>query len=178
MIRAAAAALAFVLCAQDGASAATRAQVDRWLATSKAIAHLSPPSGTVASMQHRPYVSVRGVLGATGWIDPGDVTDGYLADGAQRVMMLPIESGGSGDVFTALLFTQVDGRVRFVGTLPSAGGHLDAYLDGGRIVVRTPVYAASDPNCCPSAQHYRRATLHGTTLVTEDEWDVPLAKPR
>jgi len=42
-------------------------------------------------------------------------------------------------------------------------------------VTRTPVYGANDPNCCPSALHYERATLHGTRLVTEDRWDVKLA---
>jgi hypothetical protein len=44
--------------------------------------------------------------------------------------------------------------MRFVGTLPSAAGHLGVSLEGGRIVIRTPVYGANDPNCCPSALHY------------------------
>jgi hypothetical protein len=92
-----------------------------------------------------------------------------------RVMMVPIVSGGSGGVFTALLFTQIGGTTRFVGTLPSPAGHLGVSLEAGRILIRTPVYGAGDANCCPSAQHYERATLRGTRLVTEDRWDVKLA---
>jgi hypothetical protein len=48
-------------------------------------------------------------------------------------------------------------------------------LEEGRSLIRTPVYGAGDASCCPSAQHYERATLHGTRLVIEDHWDLKLA---
>ncbi len=154
-----------------GACAATLAQLDAWLASSPKIVREKPPASAARLPR---YISVNGVEGSTGWVDPNLVTDGFLADG-QRVMIVPIDSGGSGGVFTALLFAQIGGRTRFLGTLPSPAGHLGASLEAGRIVIRTPVYGASDPNCCPSALHYERATLHGTRLVTEDRWDVKLA---
>jgi hypothetical protein len=167
-----AAVCAVLFFALPGAGCAeTLAQLDALLASSPKIVREKPPASAAKLPR---YVSVRGVNGSTGWIDPSLVTDGFLANG-QRVTIVPIDSGGSGGVFTALLFTQIGRATRFVGTLPSPAGHLGVSLEGGRIVIRTPVYGASDPNCCPSALHYERATLHGTRLVTEDRWDVKLA---
>ena len=171
MIRRAAACAALFFAVSGGACAATLAQLDAWLASSPKIVREKPPAS--AANRSR-YVSVKGVDESTGWVDPSLVTDGFLADG-QRVMIVPIDSGGSGGVFTALLFTRIGGMTRFVGTLPSPAGHLGVSLEGGRIVIRTPVYGASDPNCCPSALHYERATLRGTRLITEARWDVKLA---
>jgi hypothetical protein len=167
---AACAALFFVV--SGDARAATLAQLDAWLASSPKIVREKPPASAAAHFPR--YISVKGVDGSTGWVDPSLVTDGFLANG-QRVMIVPVDSGGSGSVFTALLFTQIGGTTRFVGTLPSPAGHLGVSLESGRIVIRTPVYGASDPNCCPSALHYERAILRGTRLVTEDRWDVKLA---
>jgi hypothetical protein len=149
------------------AQAASRAQVEAWLSSSPRIVHEKPPP---SSTGHGIYVSVRGVQGSTGWVDPGVVQVGLLA-GGQPVMIVPIASGGSGGVFTTLLFTTLRGATRFVAPLQSASGHLDVYLDGGRIVVKRPVYKANDPNCCPSGFRYERATLRGTTLVVLDRWN-------
>jgi hypothetical protein len=172
MRRAAACAVVSIFVVSGGAGAATLAQLDAWLASSPKIIREKPPASTEAHFPR--YISVIGADGSTGWVDPNLVTDGFLANG-QRVMIVPIDSGGSGSVFSALLFTQIGTTTRFVGTLPSPAGHLGASLENGRIVIRTPVYGASDPNCCPSALHYERATLHGTHLVTEDHWDIKLA---
>ena len=171
-LRRAAAFAVLFLSAPAVACATTLAQLDALLASSSAIVREKPPPHSTVTLPR--YISVKGVSGSTGWVDPETVTDGFLANG-QRVMMVPIESGGSGGVFTQLLFTQVGGATRFVGTLPSAAGHLDAYIDGGHIILRTPTYGANDPNCCPSGLHFERATLHGIRLVTEDRWDVKLA---
>ena len=169
--RRAAVCAALLFTVSGDARAATLAQLDAWLSSSPKIVREKPPA-TGAKLPR--YISVKGADGSTGWVDPSLVTDGFLANG-QRVMIVPIDSGGSGSVFTALLFTQIGGATRFAGTLPSPAGHLGVSLEGGRIVIRTPVYGASDPNCCPSALHYERATLRGTRLVIEDRWDVKLA---
>lgn len=169
----AAACAALFFAVSGGACAASLAQLDAWLASSPKIVREKPPIPPTDAVRFPRYVSVKGD-GSTGWLSPDLVTDGFLANG-QRVMMVPIVSGGSGGVFTALLFTQIGGTTRFVGTLPSPAGHLGVSLEAGRILIRTPVYGAGDANCCPSAQHYERATLRGTRLVTEDRWDVKLA---
>ncbi len=157
---------ALIVLAPLTALAVTQSQIDSWLATSLNIVRQKSPSPNI----QKTYVSVKGVEGATGWIDPDTAQIGELANG-QQVMIVPIESGGSGGVFTTLLFTKLAGKTRFVGTIPSQSGHLDVYLDSGRIIVKTPIYKASDPNCCPSGHHYERATLNGIRLVTSERWD-------
>ena len=115
------------------------------------------------------FVRVSGTE-ASGWIVPAVVGHGFLAND-QEVMIVPLESGGSGGVFTTLLFTRVGGRVQFVGIIPSPSGHLDVSLSEGALLVRTPVYKSHDPNCCPSMIHYERDTLRGTKLVKLGSYD-------
>lgn len=176
MMRRVVACASLLLTVPAAAGAATLAQLDAWLATSPKIVRQAPPRGAATSAfgKRARYVRVAGSDTASGWVDPAEVTDGFLADG-RRVMAVPIESGGSGGVFTALLFTQVGGTTRFVGTIPSVGGHLSVSVNGGHLLIQTPVYGANDPNCCPSALHFECATLRGTRLVSEDRWDVKLA---
>src|SRR5260370_9485019 len=112
VIRRAAACAALFFAVSGGACAATLAQLDAWLASSPKIVREKPPAS--AANRSR-YISVKGVDESTGWVDPSLVTDRFLADG-QRVMIVPIDSGGSGGVFTALLFTRIGGMTRFVGT--------------------------------------------------------------
>jgi hypothetical protein len=38
--------------------------------------------------------------------------------------------------------------------------------------VRTPIYKANDPNCCPSGFHYERDTLRGMRLVKLNQYDT------
>lgn len=169
-----AACTALVLAVSAAAGATTPAQLDALLASSPTILRSAPMKGdTSPHPQNARYVRVTGA-NAAGWVDPSEVTDGYLASG-QRVMAVPIESGGTGGVFTALLFTQVAGAPRFVGTIPS-GGHLSVSVNAGHLLIQMPVYGANDPNCCPSALHFERATLRGTRLVSEEQWDVKLAR--
>jgi len=88
---------------------ATLAQLDAWLATAPNVVREKSPGGPEKGPR---YVSVKGMRGS-GWLDPDLITDGYLANG-QRVMIVPIDSGGTGGVFNALLFTQIGGATRFV----------------------------------------------------------------
>src|SRR6266852_2629019 len=115
VIRRAAACAALFFAASGGACGATLAQLDAWLASSPKIVREKPPASAANGSR---YITVKGVDESTGWFDPSLVTDGFLADG-QRVMIVPIDSGGSGGVFTALLFTRIGGMTRFVGNLPS-----------------------------------------------------------
>jgi hypothetical protein len=151
------------------AGAATTAEVDSWLASTTKVVRTAPPGGMRLTPRAE-HVSVAGA-NVEGWIDPDEARRGRLANG-QEVMIVPVESGGSGAAFDALLFTRLAGRVRFVGLIPSPNGHLDVALSHGAIVVRTPVYKAGDANCCPSGFHWERDTLRGMTLVKLKEYDT------
>ncbi len=74
---------------------------------------------------------------------------GRLSDGTQ-VMAVPLESGGSGGVFSQLVFAQgiEDARPYFVGYI-SSGGHLAVNVTYHGIVAIFPDYGPNDPNCCP-----------------------------
>jgi hypothetical protein len=62
-------------------------------------------------------------------------------------------------VFTTALLTRLHSAApRHVTTSTSPDGHLGVYVQGGRIVVRTPVYGPNDANCSPSSQHFVRYT--------------------
>ncbi|HEY4441516.1 MAG TPA: hypothetical protein VGN14_13745 [Candidatus Elarobacter sp.] len=173
MMRRVLAAAAFAA-APLAAAAATPAQLDSWLASSPAIVKEKPPYATSAYGTAARYINVKGA-NATGWVVPAEATEGFLADG-RRVMVAPINSGGSGGVFSALLFTQTGTTPHFVGTIPSGGGHLLVSVNAGRLLIEWPIYVGDDPNCCPSALHFEHASVRGNRLVTDDHWDVKLAK--
>jgi hypothetical protein len=164
--------VAFLLCAMAAATAraATTAEVAGWLASTKKVMRMpSPPYAPHFAGAQR-YVRVAGTE-ISGWIDPAAADHGFLRND-QEVMLLPVVSGGSGGVFATLVFTRLGGRTQFVGLIPSPNGHLDVTLAGGAILVRTPIYKANDPNCCPSGFHFERDTLHGMTLVKLNQYDT------
>ncbi len=74
---------------------------------------------------------------------------GRMNDGTQ-VMAVPLESGGSGGVFSQLIFAQGidDARPYFAGSI-SSGGHLAVNVTYHGIVAVFPQYGPNDPNCCP-----------------------------
>jgi hypothetical protein len=160
--------VAGAVCATS-ADAATMAEINGWLATTTRVVRTSPPPGARPDRQTI-YVSVVGA-NVDGSIDPAEARKGYLKNN-QEVMIAPIESGGTGAVFDALLFTRVRGRTQFVGIIPSPNGHLDVALAAGAIVVRTPIYKAGDANCCPSGFHWERDTLRGLKLIKLEEYDT------
>jgi len=166
-------AVALLLASAAPLSAATQAEVDGWLATSPEIVRTTEqsPAGKPST-----FVRVRGAQSG-GFVLPEIAQRGYLAND-QEVMIVPLPSGGSGGVFTTLLFTTYQGRRQFVGYVPSRGGHLSIMLEEGNLLIRTPIYGPGDPNCCPSTLHYERATLKGIKLVTLEQWDEHLAPNR
>jgi hypothetical protein len=168
-MHAVAAGIMFVAVSAMSAGAATMADVTSWLATTTKVVRVSPPPGTRLESQSV-YVSVVGA-NVEGSIDPAEARRGILKNN-QEVMLVPIESGGSGGIFDTLLFTRLGGRTQFVGIIPSPGGHLDVAVEGGVIVVRVPIYKAGDPNCCPSGFHWERDTLHGLKLIKLKEYDT------
>jgi hypothetical protein len=105
-----------------------------------------------------PYVRVKSEgEGVGGFIDPDFAAVGTLA-GGMRALSVPLESGGSGGVFTQIVFAQndVDSKPYFAGTIQS-GGHLAVNVTYNGIVAILPKYGPNDPNCCPS--HYAIQTF-------------------
>ncbi|MDQ6941928.1 MAG: LppP/LprE family lipoprotein [Candidatus Eremiobacteraeota bacterium] len=169
IVRAIVIGIVFGAVSATAADAATPAEVDGWLATTTKVVRTAPPHGMRLDRQ-TVYVSVVGA-NVEGSIDPAEAHRGFLKNN-QEVMLIPIESGGTGAAFDALLFTRLGGRTQFVGLIPSPNGHLHVALSDGVIIVRVPIYKASDPNCCPSGFHWERDTLRGLKLVKIKEYDT------
>lgn len=117
------------------------------------------------SRKTHPYVRVgNGPNAVGGAVDPDFASIGRLADGTQ-VMAVPLESGGSGGIFTQILFAQTDPSSRpfYLGSI-SSGGHLAVNVTYHGIVAISPDYGANDPNCCPSKYERRVYDVSGRTL--------------
>lgn len=123
-----------------------------------------PPIGGWDKKTH-PYVRVgTGKDAVGGAIDPEFASIGRLAGGTQ-VMAVPLFSGGSGGIFTQILFAQTDDSSRpfYLGSIDS-GGHLAVNITYHGIVAISPVYGPNDPNCCPSKYERRVYDVSGRTL--------------
>ncbi len=122
----------------------------------------APPPGTWDKKTH-PYVRVvaapEGTVG--GNIDPDLASMGIMSGGAQ-VMAVPLESGGSGGVFTQLIFVRPDrdSKPFFAGYITS-GGHLAVDVTYHAIVAISPHYGPNDANCCPSKYDTRTYAFAG-----------------
>jgi hypothetical protein len=112
----------------------------------------SVPAPGEWSKKTHPYVRVVGAPEGTvgGSIDPDFAAIGIMAGGAQ-VMAIPLESGGSGGVFSQLIFVrpEEDAKPFYAGYITS-GGHLAVNVTYHGIVAVSPHYGPNDPNCCPS----------------------------
>jgi hypothetical protein len=96
---------------------------------------------------------------------PRDAIGGVLENG-QPVVAVALQSPGNGrgHVFLALLWTKVDGHLRFVGYIAFGSGDL---------VVTTSVYGPNDEDCCPKHTRIDIETLDGITLRKISEVIVP-----
>ncbi len=143
----------------------SKARLDAALASSSKIHFCTskPPSENARciSVDKTPY---------QGFLFLDELDYGYLHDG-QDLLIVPLPSGGSGGVFVDLLFTSVMTKPYFIGVVPSEAGHLEVSILSGKIVVETPVYKESDPNCCPSAKHFVRYDMKRHALVKIDEFE-------
>ena len=116
----------------------------------------------------RQYVSIKGHGDALGYIDAMTLDYGYQADRTD-VLIVPLISGGSGGVFTTLLFSTKDGRAYLAGAIDSQG-HLDVHLSGGVILAVTPTYGPHDPQAKPSGHRTVRYAIHDGKLIKIDEY--------
>ena len=117
----------------------------------------SVPNIYPRDVKDHPYIAIaharEGTIG--GFLDTGVARRGKLSDGT-KVLILPLDSGGSGGVFTTIVFAQRVGGAPWFSGYVTSGGHLGVVVNKGRIVATMPDYGPKDPNCCPS--HYYRET--------------------
>jgi hypothetical protein len=156
-------------CALPAAAMTTDAQsIVRLIGSTRALViDRSVPAPGGADPRTHPYVRVAGEQGfATGSVDAEFASIGRLAEGTQ-VMAVPLESGGSGGVFTQLIFAEaIDGAPYYAGYITS-GGHLAVNVTYHGIVAISPHYGANDPNCCPSRYDRRTYTIAKRRLVLQ-----------
>lgn len=168
-----------VVCAILASTVAATARADvvsvklltRALAATPLIKRDASLSGTLNGW---PYYNVRGrSLG--GFVADAEVDYGYASNGAD-LLIVPLESGGSGGVFTTLVFTSIRRHPRLVGTIASPGGHLSVFIRRGEVTAQSPVYGPDDPNCCPSALSYAQYAFDGLRLTRRQVYTLKLAK--
>ena len=125
--------------------------------------------------QTHPYIVIPSAPGGTvgGYLVPEGAHGGALSDGTV-VIAVPLDSGGSGGVFTQVLFAQTGGAFAYAGYIDSAG-HLDVEIRNGVVVATMPYYGDNSPNCCPSKRIVQTYTIRGGTLVklSEERSDMP-----
>jgi hypothetical protein len=137
-----------------------------------------PPSSAFDPKTH-PYVDVLGApegQAIGGYIVPELAHQGTLTSG-YNVLAVPLDSGGSGGVFTQIIFAR-RGHAPFVyaGHIDSAG-HLGVQVKGGKLVATLPYYAAKDPNCCPSKFIVATYTIRDDKLRRSTQRTIATPKP-
>ena len=146
------------------AEAMTDAELGPWLTSTTRLDVLS--HGPDPSIPHR-FVRVRGT-DVAGYLVPEYATHGFVSNG-QEVLVIPIASGGSMGVNSALIFTTYSGRRRFVGYIPGPQGHLSISITEGLIETSSPIYLEGDANCCPSRNRVATFRLTGIRLTKVSE---------
>jgi hypothetical protein len=125
-----------------------------------------------------PYVDVVGApegQAVGGYLAPQSVQRGTLTSGYD-VLAVPLDSGGSGGVFTQIIFARRGGAFAYVGHIDSAG-HLGVRIEAGKIVATLPYYAAKDANCCPSKFIVQTYTIRDGKLQRTSQRTIPTPKP-
>jgi hypothetical protein len=127
--------------------------------------------------QTHPYVNIRNAPEGTigGYLVPEGSNDGKTSDGTY-VLAVPLDSGGSGGIFTQILFAgRNPGALAYVGYIDS-GGHLDVQIRDGAIVADMPYYGDDSPNCCPKQHTVQTYAVRNGTLVKLSEKRAPISK--
>ncbi len=155
------AALVLVCALPANANILTQARLEALVKTS--------PLLTIKPIGGRPYVSVKGDGDALGYLDAAALDYGYQVDKTD-VLIVPLVSGGSGGVFTTLIFSTIGRQPAYIGKIDSQG-HLDVYLSQGVINAVTPTYGPGDPQARPSGHHTVRYAVHSGKLVKVDDFN-------
>ena len=97
---------------------------------------------------------------------PSYYVAGTIATG-QRVILVPIYTGGTQGIRFALVYATVRGKMTFIGYIPSPG-HMWPRITGGFIVIGTDAYVKGDNAafCCPWHERFDYDTLDGAKLFT------------
>jgi hypothetical protein len=130
----------------------------------------------IPGFEHRPYVTVRGMDGVGGYA----MTDGILyldISGDEREeAVVALFSGGTAGNLGLLVYREGAAGPELAGVLP--GYKVGAVADGGDLVVRAPLYAGWEANCCPSGMQETRYRLEGDELVAGAHMDQGIPEMR
>ena len=111
----------------------------------------------------RQYVSIKGDGAAPGYLDAAAIDYGYQVDRTD-VLIVPLISGGSGGIFTTMIFTTYKGIQHYVGRIDSQG-YLDVHLSAGLITAVTPVFGPHDAQARPSGHRTEHYAIHDGRLI-------------
>jgi hypothetical protein len=137
------------------------------------------PATSFFDAKNHPYVNVLNVPEGTavgGYVGADEARYGTVAGGYDAIAV-PLESDGSGGVFTQILFARRGtAKYVFVGYIDS-GGHLKVEIKNEAIVATLPYYGPKDANCCPSKLIVQTYAIHGGKLKQVAEKTMPTPKP-
>src|SRR5579862_8096988 len=112
--------------------------------------------------------------GLDGYVDPGSVNEVTLAN-KQELLIVPLQSGGAGATFAALVWIGPSSSWHYAGYLSSPDGHLRLFYEGGYILAERPVYAPADAQSRPSAYRITRYTADSKKIIEMDSIVLPRA---
>ncbi|MBV8067584.1 MAG: hypothetical protein JO113_06385 [Candidatus Eremiobacteraeota bacterium] len=117
-----------------------------------------------------PYVNVRNAPEGTigGYLVPEGANAGTQRDGTY-VLAVPLDSGGSGGIFTQIIFAGRSAQMLAYAGFVDSGGHLSVSISDGAIVAQLPYYGDDSPNCCPKKYVVRTYTVRSGSLVKLSE---------
>lgn len=127
-----------------------------------------------------PYVEVRttGGPGPAGYAmtQASEIVFADLDGDGKEEAVIQLFSGGTAGSIGLLVYRWRDGQPLLVTYM--AGYKLRLWTDGGQLVVREPVYAGWEANCCPSGFSETRYRLQADTLVQLSRTDGGNAEAR
>ena len=105
---------------------------------------------------------VRHPVGTSGALSRrlGDLT----GDGAVDLVVL-VNSGGTANDIAYYVYTEIGGKVRDIRAVNDAYKVGVSITKKHRLVQKDPIYAANDPNCCPSSIRIRVFGWNGSVLM-------------
>lgn len=118
--------------------------------------------------------SVRNPVGGSGALTRrfGDVTRDGRPD-----LIVSVASGGTAGDIAYYVYAEVGGRIRDIRAENDGYKVFAAPTARGNLMQRDSVYAAADPNCCPSAARIRVFRWNGTGMAVVSDRRVALTRP-